>query len=166
MLILPVCVACKRAPATDICLGHLCNASRCLACAPHCFRTCHCGEGPYCPRCSCTCESLIVSTPVTSPVGRTSAVVRSPPREGWTPVHVMEDRWRRWSRHLLEEWWSVAKNAASTGVVVIHAGRLSKCLGKLVQARTCVWQPRGNAQDERSAHKLRGAISLNVSCVI
>ena len=112
MLILPVCVACKKAPATDICLGHLCNASRCLACVPHCFRTCHCGEGPYCPRCSCTCESLIVSTPVTSQVGRTSAVVRSPPREGGTPVHVMEDRWRRWSSYLLGKWRSDAESEA------------------------------------------------------
>ena len=91
VLVLPVCVACKKAPATEICLGHLCNASRCSACVPHCFRTCHCGEGPYCPRCSCTCELLIVSMPVTSQVGRTSVVVRSPPREGWTPAHVMED---------------------------------------------------------------------------
>ena len=56
-------------------------------------------------------ESLAVSTPVTLPVGKAS-VVRSPPREGWTPAHVQEDRWRRWSRHLLEEWWSDAKKAA------------------------------------------------------
>ena len=32
MLILPTCVACRKVPATEICLGHMCNASRCYAC--------------------------------------------------------------------------------------------------------------------------------------
>ena len=50
--------------------------------------------------------------PVTSQVDSTSAVVRSPPREGWTPVHVMEDRWRRWSSYLLGKWRSDAESEA------------------------------------------------------
>ena len=101
-----------------------------MACVPHCFRTGHCGEGPYCPRCLCTCmgtmnESLSVSTPVILPVGKAS-VVRSPPSEGWTPAHVQEDRWRRWSRYLLGKWRSDAEN---------EAYNLSRCYRH--------WWPRG-----------------------
>ena len=45
-------------------------------------------------------------------VDTTSVVVRSPPREGWTPAHVMEDRWRRWTRDLLRKWRSDAESEA------------------------------------------------------
>ena len=37
VLLLPACVSCNGASATDICLGHLCNASRSSTCAPDCL---------------------------------------------------------------------------------------------------------------------------------